>query len=112
MASWQAVRHDSFLRGRAMRKLVWPGIGLVVGLAFAAPALGEFWEWVPDWGSEAYGILHIPAFFLTGLGGRLGLARGDAVTGLFPYAIMIQWVLLGIVAGLIVHFARLRKAQK
>ncbi len=90
-----------------MRKLIWPGIGLIVGAAFAAQQFGGFWDWVPEW--LPYGPLHLPAIWLTGLGAKLGLARGDAVFGLFLPAIVLQWVLLGTVVGLTIHLLHRRK---
>ena len=75
-----------------MRVLIGIGGGLAVGLLFLIQALGIA-HWCPPW---LFTILHFPSAILVS-----ALSQGEFVLGspLSPYAVVMQWTILGALVG-------------
>ena len=74
------------------RILIATGAGLIFGLLCLLQAAAVF-HWMPE---SIFFPLHAPAVFLAGL-----IIHGERALGLVPVTILIQWILVGGVAGLI-----------
>jgi hypothetical protein len=76
------------------RILIASGVGLLFGLLCLLQAAGVFY-WIPE---TVFFPLHAPALFLAGL-----FIHGEQVLMLVPVTIVVQWIIVGALAGLIWH---------
>jgi len=77
------------------RILIAAGVGLLFGVLCLLQAAGVL-DWMPE---SIFFPLHTPALLLAGL-----FIQGERVMLLAPVAIVVQWTLLGALAGLVWQF--------
>jgi hypothetical protein len=57
--------------------------------------------------SMTYDVVHMPALGLVGLWRGLGLPpSGDAAFALYPYSVVVQWLLFGSLIGFVRRFRK------
>lgn len=77
-----------------MKMLIGFGGGLLIGTLCLLQVLSVL-SWMPG---RMFTALHMPAILLAGL-----VAHGESAWDAFPYAVVLQWVLLGGLVGGILH---------
>jgi len=73
-----------------LRMLVCIGISLIIGVLCLLQVVSDL-NWMP---ADVFRILHMPAISLAGL-----LVHGETAWDVLPYTVVLQWVVLGILAG-------------
>ena len=79
----------------SMKSLLYcTGIGLLFGLLCLIQTLGVL-TWMPP---DIFRVLHSPATFLS-----LLLVPGEGAWDVIPYAVVLQWVVVGGAIGVLLH---------